>query len=168
MTLVLFGPTGTGKTQLARSIFSFMGINYLEISDVNDFKNLDLTKHRGILLDEVDFSTLNRGLRLNILDASASKLIKVKYGFVRTEAFMPRIVTTNNLVDVHKNFKELKRRIQPIYIPEQISSKFSLNISIYNNHITQINKNYYRDLGLSNKHYHELKNKLIKLEKKVS
>lgn len=133
ITMVLYGPPGTGKTQLGRSIFNYMKMPFLEISEIQDFKKLDLTKHRGILVDDVDFEPLSRGVRLNILDSQASKTVDVKYGSVSTEAFIPRIVTTNDINAVHGGLKELERRIKVIFIPEKISSKFDLHINVQQN-----------------------------------
>nr|YP_009178776.1 orf374 [Peronospora tabacina]ALJ78422.1 orf374 [Peronospora tabacina]ALJ78469.1 orf374 [Peronospora tabacina] len=149
VTMVLYGPPGTGKTQLGRSIFHFMKIPYLEISKIQDFKKLDLTKHRGILVDDVDFEPLSRGIGLNILDSRASKTIDVKYGSVTTETVIPKIVTTNNENLVHGSLKELERRSKVIFIPEFISSKFDLHINIQN--IQNIQQNYYfvHNVGLS-------------------
>jgi hypothetical protein len=134
ITLVFHGPPRTGKTQLGRSIFQSLGISFLEISDIQDLKKLDLTFHRGLLVDDLDFAQLNRGILLNILDSRASKTIPVKYGAVTTEAYIPRIVTTNNLNSLHNGLEELKRRTKVIYIPEKISSKFDIQIHIQNNY----------------------------------
>lgn len=164
MTMVLHGPPGTGKTQLGRSIFNFMKTPYLEVSEIQDFKKLDLTKHRGILVDDVDFEPLSRGIRLNVLDSRASKTVDVKYGSVTTEAFIPRIVTTNNINAVHGGLKELERRIKVIFIPEQISSKFDLQINIQN-----IQQNYYfgDNIGISKEKLNEMSIELEEIKKKL-
>lgn len=164
MTMVLHGPPGTGKTQLGRSIFNFMKTPYLEVSEIQDFKKLDLTKHRGILVDDVDFEPLSRGIRLNVLDSRASKTVDVKYGSVTTEAFIPRIVTTNNINAVHGGLKELERRIKIIFIPEQISSKFDLQINIQN-----IQQNYYfgNNIGISKERLNEMSIELEEIKKKL-
>jgi UDP-N-acetylmuramoylalanine-D-glutamate ligase len=137
---------------------------YLEVSEIQDFKKLDLTKHRGLLVDDVDFEPLSRGVRLNILDSRASKTVDVKYGSVTTEAFIPRIVTTNNINAVHGGLKELERRIKVIFIPEQISSKFDLQINIQN-----IEQNYYfgDNIGISKEKLAEMLIEFEEIKKRL-
>lgn len=149
ITLVLWGPPGTGKTQLGKAIFDLLKIDFIEISNIQDFKQLDLTKHRGILIDDLDTIDLDRGIILNILDSRASKTVPVKYGAVSTESYIPRIVTTNDLDALYKGgFEELKRRTKTIFISSKISSKFDIQINIQN--IDNSINNYYGDnIGVS-------------------
>lgn len=161
ITMVLYGPPGTGKTQLGRTIFNLMDIPYIEISDKEDFKKLDLSKHRGLLVDDLDFRVLERGIKLNILDSRAAKTIPYKYGAATTEAYIPRIITTNDLEGVYGGLPELKRRTKAIYIPHQISSQFNLHINVQNNY--QQNNYYGDNLGVSKDKLDEILNRLKKL-----
>jgi len=98
------------------------------------------------------------------LDSRASKTVDVKYGSVTTEAFIPRIVTTNNINAVHGGLKELERRIKVIFIPEQISSKFDLQINIQN-----IEQNYYfgDNIGISKEKLAEMLIEFEEIKKRL-
>ncbi len=39
---------------------------YLEVSEIRDFRKLDLTKHRSILVGNVDFKSFSRIYNYNI------------------------------------------------------------------------------------------------------
>lgn len=154
VTLVLFGPAGTGKTQLARAILKSLNLNYVEISDIEDFKRLDLSEHKAILVDDVDFTNISRGIKLNILDSRASKTINVKYGSVATIGNIPRIVTVNDITILLEDLPELKRRIHSVFVSKKISSKFDVQINVQNNY-------YFGDeLGISKEKGDEILNKL--------
>ena len=44
---------------LAKSIFNMMGINYLTVSEINDFKKYDSSFYKGILIDDMDARNIN-------------------------------------------------------------------------------------------------------------
>lgn len=167
VTLILHGPAGTGKTQLAKSIFKFLNIDYLTISEINDFKNYDSSRHKGILIDDLDAESLTRINTLNIVDSSDGKSIRVLYGIVTPKPLIPRIITTNRLKDFTKNgTNELLRRLKDIYIPEKISSKFNIQINIQNNiSYSSSCNNYFGDnLGISKE---ELNKYIIKIKEYI-
>jgi hypothetical protein len=149
ITLILHGPGGTGKTMLAKSIFKTLEIEPLTVSQINDFKNYDPSKHKGVLIDDLDAESLSRLETLNLIDSVDGKSIRVLYGVVSPIGLIPKIITTNKLEDFTKNgAKELIRRLKDIYISESISSKFNIKINIQNN-IQNINYFFGESLGIS-------------------
>lgn len=164
MTLILHGPGGTGKTMLAKSIFKALKIEPLIVSEINDFRKYDSSKHKGILIDDLDAESLSRLETLNIIDSSDGKSIRVLYGIVSPTPLIPRVITTNRLEDFTKNgANELIRRLKDIYIPDSISSKFNVQINIQQN-------NYFfgDNLGISKEDFIETVFKLKELSKKLS
>lgn len=165
ITLILHGPGGTGKSMLAKSIFNMMGINYLEVSEINDFKKYDSSFHKGILIDDMDAEALSRLETLNIIDSASGKSVRILYGIITPTALIPRIITTNRLGDYTKNgVNELIRRVKDIYIPKVISSKFGFQINIQNNY----NNNYFGDsIGVSKEKFDNLINEFAEFRKKL-
>ena len=165
ITLILHGPGGTGKTMLATSIFNKMGINYLEIGEINDFKKYDSSFHTGILIDDIDAEALSRLETLNIIDSHGGKSVRVLYGIITPTALIPRIITTNKLKDFTKNgANELIRRIKDIYIPKEISSKFNFQINIQNTN----NSYYFWDsIGISKEKFNNLVQEFAEFRKRL-
>lgn len=128
-TLILHGPGGTGKTMLARSILKLLGIKPLIVSEINNFKQYDYSKHKEILINALDVESLSRLKTLNIVDLLDGKSIKVLYGVVSSRPLIPRIITTNRLEDfTRKEANELLRRLKVLHILYTISSKFNLQM----------------------------------------
>lgn len=97
ITLILHGPGDTGKTMLAKTIFKDFNIEHLIISDINDFRKYDSSKHKGILIDDLDAESLSCLETLNIINSSDDKLIRFLYRIVSPIGLITRIITTNKL-----------------------------------------------------------------------
>ena len=139
-----------------------MGINYLEVSEINNFKKYDSSFHKGILIDDMDAEALSRLETLNIIDSASGKSVRILYGIITPTALIPRIITTNRLGDYTKNgVNELIRRVKDIYIPKTISSKFGFQINIQNN-------NYFGDsIGVSKEKFDKLLKEFAEFRKKL-
>jgi hypothetical protein len=166
ITLVLYGPPQTGKSSLARAIFNYMNINFLEISDLEDFKQLDLSIHQGLLVDDLDWTDprINRGVRLAIVDAKDGKTVPVKFGAVMTGKKIPRIVTLNKLEDLVKYnysnrevfYPEVQKRIKEIYIPYELSSCLNERGKVYIQNVNVNNFYFGETFGISEEKGEEL------------
>lgn len=161
VSLIFYGPGGTGKTMLAKSVFKLLDIEPLVVNQINDFKSYDSSRHKGILIDDLDAESLSRLEVLNIIDTSG-KSVRCLYGIITPTALISKFITTNRLEDFTKYGRgELVRRLKSIYIPESISSKFNIQINIQQN-------NYFfgESLGYSKEKLEETLLRLEKLNKK--
>lgn len=95
-TLILSGPTGTGKTQFAKAIF---GGRALFVRHIDKLK--ELSSHNGIIFDDMCFKHWPRESAIHLVDIEEEAQINVKHSMVSIPRGMPRIITTN------LNFEEL-------------------------------------------------------------
>jgi hypothetical protein len=89
-TLVLIGPTGIGKTEFAKSLFS----NPLLVRHKDQLKNIQLSTD-GIIFDDMSFKDITTEEAIHILDVENSTSVDVKHSSVELYAGLPRIITTN-------------------------------------------------------------------------
>lgn len=112
--LWLFGPTKTGKTEFAKSLFS----NPLLVSHIDELKHFCATTHDGIIFDDMYFGNWSREHQIHLLDLENNRGINVKYGMIIIPHGTPRIFTSN--VPIFTADAAIARRIRMIRIKEDI------------------------------------------------
>lgn len=120
VVLILFGPTGTGKTQLAKAIFNSMKIPFLMVRDLNGLSRFDPAEHRGLIFDDLDLGEKSREELIHLYDMEENSDIRILYRVVVLQAGIPRIFTTNEIHQFLRNETALKRRAQPVEVAERM------------------------------------------------
>ena len=142
---MLYGPSGTGKTELAKSILYSMKKDIKIIRDINELGNIIITENTGILFDDISLFHLPRESKIHLLDLETTSQIRILYGIATIPASTARIFTTNNLDSLFsgKEYieypKELIRRVKLVPIDtcmklciEEIEEKTIINETEYN------------------------------------
>ena len=107
--LVLYGPSGTGKTELAKSISMYL-LNRTPalLSDINSLANYKNQDSICIIFDDLDFDGISREKKIHLTDLKETRDIRVLYGTTPLKSTTPRIFTTNHVT--HLNSDEAIRR----------------------------------------------------------
>jgi len=88
--LVLLGPSGMGKTELAKALFS----KPLVVSHIDQLKELT-PKHNCVILDDMNFSHLKTEDAIHLTDLFNERGINVKGDYAKLAAGLTRIITSN-------------------------------------------------------------------------
>ena len=150
---MLHGPSGTGKTELAKSILHSMKKDVKIIRDINELGNITITENTGILFDDISLFHLSRESKIHLLDLETTSQIRILYGIATIPASTARIFTTNNLNSLFsgKEYmghpKELIRRVKLVLIDtcmklriEEIEEKTIINETEYSKSGVKIKK----------------------------
>jgi hypothetical protein len=111
--LWIHGPTGTGKTEFAKNLFT----NPLLISHIDQLKKLKSTND-GIIFDDMNFENYRREEQIHILDVKNDRGINVKHGVVVIKKGTPRVFTSN--VPIFTFDPAISRRIRYIKVEEDL------------------------------------------------
>lgn len=128
-TLVLHGPSGTGKTELAKAFLNHCNLNYLFTRCLDGLREYDKDLHQAILLDDINGEALTREVIIHLTDTDNESQIKVIYKVVNISSDVVRIITTNHLEHFTRNLKEIERRIIPVSIDKIV---YNIQINNYN------------------------------------
>nr|QTE03368.1 MAG: replication-associated protein [Grus japonensis CRESS-DNA-virus sp.] len=111
LTLVLLGPTNTGKTTLACSLLP----KALFTSHLDRLAELS-PQHEGIILDDMSFKHLHDEAQIHLIDTAMTRDIHVRYRTATLPAGTPRILTSNRPVSdiFNTNNPAICRRLQVI------------------------------------------------------
>ena len=93
--LVLYGKSGSGKTELAKSILSEMGLDFILVRDLNELRAKNIHSGMGLILDDLDTSNKSRESLIHLLDNENSSQIRILYGIATIPAGTRKIFTTN-------------------------------------------------------------------------
>lgn len=90
-TLILWGPTGTGKTALAKALLP----TALFVTHLDALKTYDPETYRGIIFDDLSFRHHPREAQIHLTDNYEDRQIHVRYTVAEICAGTPKIITTN-------------------------------------------------------------------------
>ena len=153
LTLVLHGRSGTGKTELAKSILHSMKKDVKIIRDINELGNISIRENTGLLFDDISLFDLPRETKIHLFDLETTSQIRILYGIATIPASTVRIFTTNYLDSLFSGKdwmsypEELLRRSKIVLINtcmklriEEIEEKTIINQTEYNNSGIKIKK----------------------------
>lgn len=148
-SLLIYGKSGTGKTELAKVLMEAKGIRYLFVRDIQGLKDFHSSIQKGIIFDDLNLREMERETLIALFDVENSSDIRILYKSVKIPAETLRIFTTNRPQDYLKE-EALNRRIlsvkadKQLFLPtpssdEEIAGVSNLesskddNLSIWNN-----------------------------------
>jgi len=147
LTLFLYGPSGTGKTVLAKALLHEKNLNSIFIRNKHALKGFSPDAHQAILFDDIDPDEFTREELINLLDTESESQIKILYAYVAIPPKTVRIVTTNRLKSYTKHGEVVSRRIIPVHIekpqfllPTRTSSSTDDNLKTIEGEIVKKNK----------------------------
>jgi hypothetical protein len=111
--LWLVGPTGTGKTEFAKTLFT----KALFITHIDKLKLLSQT-HDGLIFDDMNFKHWPREAQIHITDIENDRDINVKHGMMTIPKGLPRIFISN--VPIFMLDPAIKRRLRIIRVKEDL------------------------------------------------
>lgn len=120
-SLVLIGPAGFGKTELARSLGRECGETLW--CPERQMLRLVSAHTRCIVFDDCDFDSLSRTNVLNLTDTAQARSFRILYGSAVVGRGVRRIFTSNGLdllFGNHVGRPELQRRIRVVYISRRL------------------------------------------------
>lgn len=96
-SLILHGQSGTGKTELAKSIVKHIGKKPVLIRDINILGHENINTDTGLIFDDISLRDVSREVKIHHLDTENESQIRVLYKVVRIPKNTIRIFTTNVL-----------------------------------------------------------------------
>lgn len=119
-TLILHGPSGTGKTELAKAILNDMGKNFIFIRDLNALKGFSLMTHQAIIFDDLNTDELSREIIIHVCDTENVSSVRILYGVAHLPPSVNRIFTTNHLNSIVKRDNAILRRVDVVEVPRPL------------------------------------------------
>lgn len=130
-SLLIHGSSGTGKTELAKSIFKSMKASYIFCSNKESLKEFNNATHDAILFDGIDISSLTKEEKISLFDIENDREIRILYGSAFIRAHCIKIFTTNNKIPFITDTSNLatneiiglKRRLFSVEVKEPMHNK---------------------------------------------
>jgi len=120
--LILHGKSGTGKTELAKSIIKHIGKEPVLIRDVNVLGYENIDSNVGLIFDDISLKDKTREVKIHYFDTENESQLRILYKVAIIPKEVPRIYTTNVLEDLlcepfNKTIPlELSRRVKTVEI----------------------------------------------------
>ena len=122
LTLLLFGPSATGKTELGKALLYERGARTVFIRNKHALKLFRPGFHQAILFDDLNPDDFVYEEIVHLIDQENESQIKIVYAFVKIPAHTLTIITTNRPEAYLKYGKAVERRLKLVSIPEPLFS----------------------------------------------
>lgn len=115
-TLILYGPTATGKTSLAALLLE----RALFATHPDMLKEYNPQLYHGIILDDMSFKHLPRTAQIHLVDREQPRGLHARYTTAWIPAGTPMIITSNECPDQILDWHDgaIRRRCQAVWVPE--------------------------------------------------
>jgi len=107
-TLILHGPPGTGKTELAKTLMDSLGLSFHLVKKRLDLRELRPLYHEGIIFDDVDMTEFTVEELDSLFSQHKQFYMRIFYMDVDFSAKMPKIITTTCIEEFLKIKKYMK------------------------------------------------------------
>lgn len=134
--MILFGPSGTGKTEFCKSLFKSMNYETVLVRDMNALGNIDIGRNQALLFDDISLSKKTREEKIHCFDLENDSQLRILYGVARIPASIPRAFTTNKIdrvvgsTDLSAIPEEISRRITAINIDKSLMISVERTITV--------------------------------------
>jgi hypothetical protein len=135
-TLVLTGPSGTGKTQFCKAFAQDKGLQTLVVSHVEGFKNLT-NEHDCVIVDDANMQSLEATQLLALIDNKQSKTLRVLYAAINKKPGLIQMFTMNKqeFLNIKHTLKQ-ERFARRMLFSEIRNPIINLNVNIQINNVT--------------------------------
>jgi len=120
-TLWLYGPSGYGKTELAKSLFE----NALMVSHMDQLKKLG-PEHDGIIFDDVSVKHWPRESAIHITDLAHKRGVNVKHGCIVIPKGKARVFCSNVPIWPDDPSGAIKRRVHCVEVKTEMFDRKDL------------------------------------------
>jgi len=95
--LILWGPTGTCKTEFTKSLLKSMNLESLLIRNIHAFRDVRIGPGTALLFDDVSLADKTREELIHYFDLENGTQLRVMYGTIDIPPGTPRAFTTNDI-----------------------------------------------------------------------
>jgi hypothetical protein len=121
--LIIWGPSGTCKTEFTKSLLKSMNLETLLIRNVNALKDVRIETNTALLFDDISLAGKTREELIHYFDLENGTQLRVLYSIVDIPPGTPRAFTTNRINRVIGSVPvpaEIARRITIVSVPESL------------------------------------------------
>jgi Geminivirus Rep catalytic domain len=119
MTVLIWGPSGVGKTELAKAVLHAKGKRVLFVREIQALKDFEDGLHNAIIFDDLNVSEFPREQLIHLVDIDNSSDLRLLYRGKKLPAHIDRVFTTNTLSHFVRD-EAVRRRLYVIHVSESI------------------------------------------------